>query len=123
MLFKRKLSLWMFIIFVILMGITAIALVLNLNSLKKKHEEEIRKVISSNGGQVVKIEKVDAQISPFVEDYNKSNVVYKIIYRKSDTEHVAWYRGVNVVNNIHADNPTALQGGFGEKWIYQSDKK
>lgn len=57
MLFKRKLSMWIFIIIVTLLGITAIALVINLNSLEKKHEEEIRKVISSNGGQVVKIEK------------------------------------------------------------------
>jgi hypothetical protein len=121
MIFKRKLSKWMFIIIVILLGLTGVTLLISLNTLEKKHEEEIRKVISTNGGQVIKIEKVEPKTSPFAEDFNKSNVIYKITYNKLGTELVAWYRGVTVVNNIHAKNPTALEGGYGEKWITPSN--
>ncbi|MDU0203970.1 hypothetical protein ACYEXS_36430 [Paenibacillus sp. MAH-36] len=121
MLYKRRFSKWITIIILILLGITAIALIISLHSLEKKHEEEIRKVISSNGGKVMKIERVDPNVSPFAEDSNKSNVIYKVTYSKSKAELVAWYRGVSVVNNIHGKNPTALLGGYEEKWIIPSD--
>lgn len=121
--FKIKLSLWMFIIIMTLLVITAITLLFSHNQLEEKHEEEIRKVISSNGGVVVKIVRVEPEDSPFADEFNKSNVVYKITYNKDNTKLVAWYRGVNVVNNIHAKNPTALQGGYGEKWIIPSEFK
>ncbi|MBA2937292.1 hypothetical protein HZF08_03165 [Paenibacillus sp. CGMCC 1.16610] len=118
--FKPK---WLFILLVLLMLLTGVILVLSLNLIEKKHEEEIRNVISSYGGQVIKIEKVDPKLTPFAEDFNKSNVIYKVSYKKSHEELIAWYRGVNVVNNIHAENPTALQGGFAEKWIIPSEMK
>ncbi|KEQ23510.1 hypothetical protein [Paenibacillus tyrfis] len=76
---KRKLLLW---ISIILLVITAVTLLFSHNQLEEKHEEEIRRVISSNGGGVVKIERVEPEDSPFADDFNKSNVVYKITYHK-----------------------------------------
>jgi len=110
-------SIWLFSIIVFLLGLVLIILLLSQDKLEGKHEDEIRRVISNNGGDVLKIDKVIPEDSPFAEDFNKSNVIYKITYKKKDTEFVAWYRGINVVNNIHAKNPTALEGGYGEKWI------
>ncbi|MGX4584185.1 hypothetical protein [Paenibacillus chitinolyticus] len=106
----------MTIIILFLLGIIAVALVIGLNALEKQHEEEIKTIISKKGGIVLKIERVAPETSAFKNDFNKSNVIYRIIYKNNfDSELLAWYRGVNVVNDIHADNPTALEGGFGEK--------
>jgi len=110
-------GIWISSIIVFLLGLVFIILLLGQDKLERKHEDEISRVISNSGGDVLKIDKVTPENSPFAEDYNKSNVIYKITYKKRDTEFVAWYRGINVVNNIHAKNPTALEGGYGEKWI------
>ena len=113
----RKKHMYVFLI-IIPLALVAIILLISLNKLEKLHYEEIKKVITNNGGVVTKIEKTNAEQSPFATDYNKSNVIYKVSYTNNQgVELVAWYRGVNVVNDIHAPNPTSLQGGYGEKWI------
>ncbi|WP_146065531.1 hypothetical protein [Paenibacillus sp. UNC499MF] len=107
-----------------LLGIVAVVLVIGLNVLEKKHEEEIKAVISKKGGVVLKIERVEPKTSAFKNDFNRSNVIYRIIYKNNvDSELLAWYRGINVPNNIHGDNPTAREGRFREKWIFQSELK
>lgn len=124
MIFKSKLTRWMTIIIGSLLGIVAVVLVIGLNVLEKKHEEEIKAVISKKGGVVLKIERVEPKTSAFKNDFNRSNVIYRIIYKNNvDSELLAWYRGINVPNNIHGDNPTAREGRFREKWIFQSELK
>ncbi|MFE4569800.1 hypothetical protein [Paenibacillus chitinolyticus] len=114
----------MAIIIVSLLGIVAVVLVISLNFLEKQHEEEIKAVISKKGGIVLKIERVAPETSAFKNDFNKSNVIYRIIYKNNvDSELLAWYRGINVPNDIHGDNPTARGDRFGEKWIFQSELK
>ncbi|MFD7522619.1 hypothetical protein [Paenibacillus chitinolyticus] len=124
MIFKSKLTRWMAIIIVSLLGIVAVVLVIGLNTLKKQHEEEIKAVISKKGGIVLKIERVEPETSAFKNDFNKSNIIYRIIYKNNvDSELLAWYRGINVPNDIHGDNPSTLLGGFEEKWIFPSELK
>ena len=97
--------------------IVLIILLIGQNNLNAKHKLEIARVISEKGGHVEKIEKVSLGSSPFAEA-NRSNVIYKVYYTKNEKEYVAWYRGVNVPSNIHAENPTALEDRFNEKWIF-----
>lgn len=89
-------------------------------NLSKKHKEEIKEVISERGGQIEHIEKVSLELSPFAES-NKSNVIYKIFYKKDGNEFISWYRGVKVPSNIHARNPTAIEDRFNEEWIFRDD--
>jgi hypothetical protein len=79
------------------------------------HKDEIRKIIKEHKGQVINISKVNSYNSPFKNDIGKSNIIYKIIYSKDNTNFTAWYRATNYVNDIH----TIPSGGYGEKWIFE----
>ncbi|WP_426451277.1 hypothetical protein ACP26L_04010 [Paenibacillus sp. S-38] len=115
---SKMMKRWLVVSLRIGLAIIAIMLLDGLKSLEQKHYAEIREVITKKGGIVVKIENYTPKETPFLNDYNKSNVIYKITYSHKNKTLTAWYRGVNVVNNIHAKNPTDLEGGHGEKWIF-----
>ncbi|MFC5985379.1 hypothetical protein ACFPXP_02825 [Marinicrinis lubricantis] len=95
-----------------------ITVIIGKSILKDKHVDEIEKVIASRGGIVVNVDVVNGMDSPFINEYSKNNNIYKITYRISNNTYIAWYRGSNVINNIHEQNP-GRGGGYPEKWIFE----
>jgi len=116
--FKSQLKKWMTIIIVLLITIIGITFLFGYKTLENKHHKEIKKVITSIHGEVVEIKRIEREQSPFADSSNKSNVIYRVTYKVANSKLVAWYRGVNVVSNIHAQNPSALDDGLNEKWIF-----
>lgn len=82
-------------------------------------KDEIKRVISERNGQVIKIEKLDiSEITPFKDEVNKYNILFKVKYKVNGSEHIAWYRGVNTINDIHNQSP-GTYSGYGEEWIFE----
>ncbi|WP_422660564.1 hypothetical protein ACK8P5_08800 [Paenibacillus sp. EC2-1] len=87
------------------------------NTLRK----EIKNVIASRNGEVVDIRKIqieDAGSTPFHDEVSSKNLIYKVEYKKDNHYFIAWYRGVNTINDIHSQNPGRHGMGIGEKWIF-----
>ncbi|MNI33978.1 hypothetical protein D3C73_879510 [compost metagenome] len=84
------------------------------NKLEQLHKTEINKVIVDRGGIINSIDLSDSKLSPFSEESDSGNKIYKITYSRSDLNYTAWYRGTKVINDIHA-KPSK---GYGEKWIF-----
>ncbi|WP_256719649.1 hypothetical protein [Paenibacillus glucanolyticus] len=84
-------------------------------------KKNINKVIDSRGGHVITIEKLKEQdfTTPFNYEVSNYNILFKITYTKDSNEHVAWYRAVKTINNIHDQTPARYNDGFGEKWIFE----
>jgi uncharacterized membrane protein len=114
---KRRTKIFFLLVIVFIITV-AILLIYSTSELDRKHKDEIHRVIQSIGGEVVKIETVDREKSPFVNESNKRNIIYRVEYTKSGENQIAWYRGVNIVNDIHYK---PVDGGYGEKWISNTD--
>jgi heme/copper-type cytochrome/quinol oxidase subunit 2 len=100
--------------------IFAIVFTWGLISTRNDQKKEIENIITAHGGKLIKIETTDGSKSPFVGEVTSYNTIYKITYEKSGQQFVAWYRAVNVVNDIHNKNPSHTgTGGYSEKWIFQ----
>lgn len=109
-----KITLWcagIFIIFIFIPIFTYLSI-----SVKKLHNQEIENIITAKGGIVVKVNKINPDLSPFGKNANGNNIIYKIIYEINGINHVAWYRGLNIVNDIHGER---TQVGYGEEWIFE----
>ncbi|WP_152985631.1 hypothetical protein [Brevibacillus choshinensis] len=78
------------------------------------HKEEIARVIHFMGGNVIQVKKVDDSRTPFERETGASNTVYQVLYEINGLQKSAWYRGVNVINNIHS-KPNK---GYEEKWVF-----
>ncbi|RAP78732.1 hypothetical protein DL346_08700 [Paenibacillus montanisoli] len=107
------------IIVTLLIGIPLVLIVAKLHddNLKK----EIARVIEQRGGQVILIEKmnVEKDLTPFESEAGNYNIVFKIEYTIGNTRHIAWYRGVKTINNIHDQSPGGgFDNRYGEKWIF-----
>ncbi|MFS1512976.1 hypothetical protein VQL36_11155 [Chengkuizengella sp. SCS-71B] len=102
------------IFFTIIVIVISISLVMGFQKLKEKHLDEIDRVITTMGGIVTEVNEVNPKTSPFVDESDRDNIIYKITYEKSGTQLIAWYRGINQVNNIHDQTFP-----FGEKWIFE----
>ncbi|NBI30856.1 hypothetical protein [Chengkuizengella marina] len=110
----NKKTKFLVIIFTIIVIVISISLVMGFQKLKEKHLEEIDRVITSTGGKVNEVSEVNPKSSPFNDESDRSNIIYKITYEKSGTQLIAWYRAINQVNDIHDESFP-----FGEKWIFE----
>ncbi|MCT1400838.1 hypothetical protein M4D81_17535 [Paenibacillus sp. p3-SID867] len=119
MLRKKKRIVVGIIVITMLICIPIIFVISNLHedNLKK----EIHKIIESRGGHVLTIEKLKEQdfTTPFNYEVSNHNILFKITYTKDSNEHVAWYRAVKTINNIHDQTPGRYNDGYGEKWIFE----
>jgi hypothetical protein len=121
-LIKGKINYKMLFAIVIVFIILVIsALIISLTSLNKAHKTEINKIIMERGGIVISSDKVNPQVSPFKNEIGRQNAVYKVIYSINGKSHIAWYRAVKVVNNIHDQSPGSFEGGYGEKWMFDDN--
>ncbi|MFD0618496.1 hypothetical protein ACFQZR_13595 [Paenibacillus sp. GCM10027629] len=84
------------------------------NELYKLHKAEINRVIELRGGRVESIQKEESEKSPFNGASGSGNTIYEITYEYNNQKLIAWYRGTNVMNDIHA-KPSK---GYEEKWIF-----
>ncbi len=87
--------------------------------IKVKHKAEIEKVITERGGMLISIEEMpeDAE-TPFDGLYSwKYNVIYRVTYKKGQTQFISWYRAV-MRKDIHDQKPYNGDG-FGEQWIFK----
>ncbi|WP_256762176.1 hypothetical protein [Cohnella sp. WQ 127256] len=101
---------------VIIISVIVFTIVSLMSSLKEKHVNEIDRVINTVGGKVTNIEKIgnfEDQKTPFEKEIGAANTIYKITYELRGETKTAWYRGINVINDIHSDTNKA----FPEKWI------
>ena len=80
----------------------------------KLHKTEINRVIESRGGIVQTIQKAGFNETPFNSEIGSTNRVYKIRYRQNSQTLIAWYRGTNSIDNVHA-KPSK---GYEERWIF-----
>lgn len=99
--------------------IVSIILVTSMFVLDSKHKAEITRVINEKEGVIIEINKVDSDLSPFKNESNRNNVIYKVIYEVERKSKVAWYRGVKTVNNIHDQSPGPYGNGFRERWLFE----
>ncbi|MDH6671359.1 hypothetical protein ACXFAU_02030 [Paenibacillus glucanolyticus] len=115
---NKKIKVFIIIVigFVVFVSITLIASLLVLDN---KHKAEITRVINEKKGVITEIEKVDSDLSPFKNESNRNNIIYKVTYEVEGNSKVAWYRGVKTVNNIHDQSPGPYGNGFGERWIFE----
>ncbi|MDP5277195.1 hypothetical protein [Chengkuizengella axinellae] len=105
------------IIFTILVIAISISLVVGFQKLKDLHLEEIGLVITSMEGKVIEVDEVNPVYSPYEDESDRSNIIYKITYEKSGEQLIAWYRAINQVNNIHDETFP-----FGEEWIFEENE-
>lgn len=97
----------------------SIALIASFFVLDYKHKQEITRVINEKEGVITEIDKVDGDLSPFKNESDKHNIIYKVTYEVEENSKVAWYRGVKTVNNIHDQSPGPYSKGFGEQWLFE----
>ncbi|MBP1989625.1 hypothetical protein [Paenibacillus eucommiae] len=105
---------------IILISVIVFTVISLTSNLKEKHANEINRVIHSMGGKVMSIEKngfLGDPNTPFKKEVGEANTIYKITYEFNGTTETAWYRGINVINDIHADTNKA----FPEKWIMNEE--
>jgi len=115
---KQKLFVMGVILFVV--GVS-IALFISRSTLTNKHHDEIVRIISERGGGGIKVQKINSKASPFRQESGKYNIIYRVDYQVNGNIKTAWYRGVNIVNNIHSQTPYLNRGGFGEKWLFSEE--
>lgn len=101
------------------MVIVSLGLIISSIYLEYQHESEIERIINEKGGEVTKIEEINRESSPFSEESSKYNIIYKVYYQKNGESFIAWYRGVQTVNNIHDQTPSPYGGGYSEKWLFE----
>ncbi len=109
---KRRIVFYSAIVFAILFSIVWL---ISSSIIEKKHFEEIRNKIKSLGGEIIQIEDVGYEESPF-ESSRGANTIYKITYAKDGVRRVAWYRAINNPVNIHQPSSKTK----GEKWVIES---
>ncbi|NDI33165.1 hypothetical protein [Chengkuizengella sediminis] len=110
----NKKTTFLVIIFTIIVIVISVSIVMGFQKLKGKHLDEIDRVITSIGGKVIKVSEANPKSSPFEDESDRDNIIYKIKYEKSGNQLIAWYRGINQVNDIHDQTFP-----FGEKWIFE----
>jgi hypothetical protein len=81
--------------------------------MEKVHNQQIISKISSVNGEVVRINKIEREESPFQKS-SSGNTIYKVIYKKSGRNHVAWYRANNVLNSDQK-----ATRAYETKWIFE----
>ncbi|TYP72084.1 hypothetical protein [Paenibacillus methanolicus] len=113
---KKKGAFILIILSIFLINVPVMLLMTSLH--ERALKKEMAEVINQHGGELKSIDHIQNEDTPFGNEYNKYNDIYRVSYYKNNVLYIAWYRAVKTVNNIHDQDPSPSGGGYGEKWLF-----